>query len=192
MSTNKKRNEKKNITPYLVTIGLFIYMFVYEREKLFRILTSKPAIVLISGVVLFFLAKYIIKYLIKRLKRNRYLRSNIGKVDKMTGTEFEEYLAAHFDNLGYKVEHIGQSGDYGADLILSRDGISVAVQAKRYQDKVGVKAVQEVISAKEYYECDSAMVVTNSYFTPNAIQMATQCNVELWDRENIRKRFPNI
>ena len=110
----------------------------------------------------------------------------------MTGPEFEEYLAAHFDNLGYKVEHIGQTGDYGADLILYRDGVSIVVQAKRYQDKVGVKAVQEVISAKEYYECDSAMVVTNSYFTPNAIQMATQCNVELWDRENIRKRFPNI
>ena len=193
MRKKRKKKQKNNILfIYLAFILILGYMSLKETDMFISILTSKSVLIIISLVMSYFLLKFAIKRLLKKMKQNRYLRSNLGKVDKMTGTEFEEYLAAHFDNLGYKVEHIGQSGDYGADLILSRDGISVAVQAKRYQDKVGVKAVQEVISAKEYYECDSAMVVTNSYFTPNAIQMATQCNVELWDRENIRKRFPNI
>ena len=189
----KKKSKKKNyFLIYIATIILLGYMLLQETDMFISIVTSKPVLIIISLVISYFLLKFAIKRLLKKMKQNRYLRSNLGKVDKMTGEEFEEYLAAHFDNLGYKVEHIGQTGDYGADLILYRDEISIVVQAKRYQDKVGVKAVQEVISAKEYYGCDDAMVVTNSYFTPNAIQMATQCNVELWDREDIRKEFPNV
>lgn len=193
MKKKRKKKQKNNyFLIYIVAIILLGYMMLEETDMFIGIVTSKPVLVVISLVISYFLLKFAIKRLLKKMKQNRYLRSNLGKVDKMTGPEFEEYLAAHFDNLGYKVEHIGQTGDYGADLILYRDGVSIVVQAKRYQDKVGVKAVQEVISAKEYYECDSAMVVTNSYFTPNAIQMATQCNVELWDREDIRKEFPNV
>lgn len=190
----KQRKKRKNnlILIYMGLTVLLVYMLIKEPDILVQIITSKPVIIVICAVSCYLLMKYTLKYVVKKVKQNRYLRSNLGKVDKMTGPEFEEYLAAHFDNLGYKVKHIGQTGDYGADLILYRDGVSIVVQAKRYQDKVGVKAVQEVISAKEYYECDSAMVVTNSYFTPNAIQMATQCNVGLWDREDIRKEFPNV
>ena len=33
------------------------------------------------------------------------------------------------------------------------------------------------------------MVVTNSYFTDNAIELAKANDVELWDRDSIMKNF---
>ncbi|MFK9092798.1 restriction endonuclease [Bacillus salipaludis] len=40
------------------------------------------------------------------------------------------------------------TGDYGADLVLSTTDKKIVVQAKRYNKKVGLKAVQEIVSAK--------------------------------------------
>ena len=40
-----------------------------------------------------------------------------------------------------------------------------------------------------YYKSDRAMVITNSFFTPNAINLAKKCNVELWDRNTLKKQF---
>lgn len=189
----KVRHRKNDVIPICVVAIVLLAYLCFQNPAMFLEIVQSEAVVTVVGLlILYCIGKFTIKFLISKVKRNRYLKSNIGIVDKMTGTQFEEYLAAHFQNLGYKVEHIGQSGDYGADLILHKDGNSIVVQAKRYQEKVGVKAVQEVISAKEYYGCHNAMVVTNSFFTPNAVQMATQCNVELWDREKIRKKFPNM
>lgn len=146
-------------------------------------------VAVVSLVFLIFLP-YIPSFIIKKIKKSIYLHSPLSKVDKMSGEEFELYLKAHFENLGYRVKHIGQTGDYGADLILtSNKHEKIVVQAKRYNNSVGVTAVQEVISAKTYYSCDSAMVVTNSVFTTNAIKMAKQCEVELWNRDTCRKKF---
>ena len=108
----------------------------------------------------------------------------------MSGEEFELYLQAHFQKKGYYAKHVGQTGDYGADLILyGKRRRKTVVQAKRYNNSVGIKAIQEVISAKAYYDCRDAMVVTNSRFTHAAKELARKANVELWDRDRIRLEF---
>lgn len=63
------------------------------------------------------------------------------------------------------------------------------MQCKRYKGKVGISAVQEVLGAKGYYKADKAMVITNSYFTPNAIKLANANDVELWDRNDLINKF---
>lgn len=108
----------------------------------------------------------------------------------MTGIEFEEFLKAHFQSLGYRVTLTQASHDYGADLILKdRNGEKTAVQAKKYSGKVGIKAVQEISGAVGYYGADKAIVVTNSYFTSSAVQLAKSNAVELWDRNQLIQRF---
>jgi HJR/Mrr/RecB family endonuclease len=42
--------------------------------------------------------------------------------------------------------------------------------------------VQEIVSARAYYQCQQAMVVTNSAFTQAARQFAVANGVTLWDR----------
>ncbi len=106
-------------------------------------------------------------------------------IDTLSGIEFEDYLLNLFKALGYEGKTTLTSNDYGADLVITKDKIKTVVQAKRYLDKVGISGVQEVIGAKGYYNADKCLVVTNNYFTPNAINLAEANNVELWDRDKL-------
>ena len=111
----------------------------------------------------------------------------IRDIDNMGGEEFEIYLESLFKKYKYHVERTQYSGDYGADLILHRDGMKTIVQAKRWSNKVGVKGVQEVVAARGHYRADLALLVTNSYLTKQAHNLAKSNNVEIWDRDKLLK-----
>lgn len=127
----------------------------------------------------------LVKWLLYVFGERRYLNSPIGKIDKMSGEEFEDYLRHKFTKRGYKVEMTPASNDYGADLICTDKNGVLVVQAKRYEAHVGTAAVQEVTAARDFYEADRCMVVTNNYFTKNAIELADANGVELIDRDEL-------
>jgi restriction system protein len=116
-------------------------------------------------------------------KWRRLARSRITEVDQMDGRTFEVFLVTLFRRLGYAVEHTGRRGDYGADLVIAKQGKRTVVQAKRTARRVGVKAVQEVATARAPYRCTGALVVTNSRFSSQARTLAQANDVALWDRE---------
>jgi len=117
--------------------------------------------------------------------RKRLLDSGILEVDEMTGKEFENFLYVHFINCGYSVTLTQDSQDYGADLILYKDGSKTVVQAKRSKNPVGIKAVQEVAGAVRHYKGNKGRVITNNRFTENAYKLAKSNEVELWDRKEL-------
>ena len=122
-----------------------------------------------------------IVHLVKGLR----LASTMARIDAMNGVEFERYLVRLFKKLGYKARHVGGSGDFGADLIVEKDGMKVAVQAKNYESgKVGNDAVQQAIAGATYHACEEAMVVTNARFTRAAREQAERSTLKviLWDR----------
>jgi hypothetical protein len=51
--------------------------------------------------------------------------------------------------------------------------------------KVGIRAVQEINSARDYYEAHEAWVITNNFFSTQAIQLANSTNVILIDRDEL-------
>ena len=108
----------------------------------------------------------------------------LKQIDSMTGSQFEEFVAAVLQGNGYEIlEMTKATGDFGADIIVSRNEERIAVQCKRYANPVGLKAVQEAISAMKHYDCDSCLVVTNSKFTNQAVELAIDNEVVgLWDR----------
>lgn len=106
-------------------------------------------------------------------------------LDQLSGLEFEEFLAGLFRAQGYAAELTPSSGDYGADLILSKDGRRIAVQAKRYVGSVGVQAVQEALSGQAYYQCHTAWVITTGTFTTNALELAKKSGVKMMGRSDI-------
>lgn len=110
----------------------------------------------------------------------------IYAVDAMDGYEFEEFLAKMYTTIGYSVEQTRKGADQGADLFVERFGKKIVIQAKNYSDSVGNSAVQQVIAAKNFYGCDEAIVVTNSYFTPSAKDLAKATNVRLIDRNELK------
>lgn len=118
-------------------------------------------------------------------RKRRLARAGMSDIDQMDGKSFELYLESLFKRQGYSVQLTPYRGDYGADLIISKEGRRTAVQAKRYKGKVGVKAVQEIAAARSHYECDDALVVTNNGFTAQAVKLAKSNNVRLWNRDDL-------
>lgn len=93
-----------------------------------------------------------------------------------------------FQQLGYKIQVTPSSGDFGADLVM-KGKEKIVIQAKRYsaKNRVSLSAVQEVYAAKAYYKANQAWVVTNSYFTKQAKELAAACDVTLVDRADLQK-----
>ena len=135
--------------------------------------------------------------LIDNLRISKLLsHATTGDIDKIDGTDFEKVIAYLFSKMHFKVKLTPVSGDYGADLIVAKWHIKIAIQCKLYYGhNVGNKAVNEVYGAKSYYGCDEAMVITNSYYTKNAKELATSVNVVLLDRDFmgllLRKPYKN-
>lgn len=118
--------------------------------------------------------------------------SGIDEIDKMSGIQFEQRLAAYFLHKGYKVQTTVTSGDHGADLIVEMDKRRIAIQAKRYgKQSVGNKAIQEAISGRIMYDCDEAWVITTSTFTKSALELADKAQVKLIDRSQLIRMLGN-
>ncbi|MFS8602644.1 restriction endonuclease [Priestia megaterium] len=69
------------------------------------------------------------------LRERRYMKelaqSGMPYIDKMDGYQFEIYLQALFQQLGYKPQVTKKSGDFGADLVM-KGKEKIVIQAKRY------------------------------------------------------------
>lgn len=122
----------------------------------------------------------------KRKGEKELVQASLTEIDRMGGFQFEKYLEQLYKGEGYKVTRTKERSDFGADLILKKDSTKVVVQCKRYSKGVGIKAVQEISSARSYYKADAAWVVTNSLFTASAIKLAEANNVKLIDRAQLK------
>lgn len=117
--------------------------------------------------------------------QQRFGAAKAAELDQLSGLEFEEFLAGLFRAQGYAAELTPTSGDYGADLILSKEGQRIAVQAKRYVGSVGVQAVQEALSGQAYYQCHTAWVISTGVFTTNAMELAEKSGVRMIGRSDL-------
>jgi Predicted endonuclease distantly related to archaeal Holliday junction resolvase and Mrr-like restriction enzymes len=112
---------------------------------------------------------------------------DLTDLSTMGGYAFEEYMAKIFRKMGYTVDITPKSRDQGADLVIKQNNDVTVVQVKNYTSSVSNSAIQEVVAAKGYYHANKAMVVTSSFFTPSAIDLALANDVILWDCEKIKK-----
>ena len=132
-------------------------------------------------------AKKVLKW---RMEQTQIKQDNMDysfkEIDKMTGIEFEYFVMNLLQKSGYEDVRITKaSGDEGVDLTALKKGKKIAIQCKRYKDKITNKAIQEVFSGKHVYKCDEAYVITNSYFTDNAILLAKNHKVKLINRDQL-------
>lgn len=116
-----------------------------------------------------------------RLILGKSAEKQSSSVKNMDGWQYEQYVAGKLQSEGFhSVQVTRGSGDYGADIIAyDKKGRKYCIQCKLYSSAVGVKAVQEVIAAREYYGGNVAMVITNSSFTNAALEMARRTSVIL-------------
>lgn len=114
-------------------------------------------------------------------------------IDELDGLEFESFVAELLTCLGYNNSIVTKSsGDYGIDVIATKDDVKYAIQCKNYSQPVGNKAVQEAYSGKSFYNCHVAIVVTNNYFTNSAKKQAEKNDVVLWDRDKLNEMIETL
>lgn len=107
-------------------------------------------------------------------------------IDNMEGHDFEYFCADILRQNGFvKVEVTQGSGDHGIDILAEKDSISYAIQCKCYSSSIGNSAVQQAHTGKSIYHKDIAVVLTNQYFTSQAIDEANILGVKLWDRDKL-------
>ena len=116
---------------------------------------------------------------------------SISDIDKFTGFEFEIFAKILFEKMGYDTYKTKQSGDQGADLILNKFGEVTVVQAKRHNNKITNKAIQEVTASISYYNAHKGIVITNNEFTISAIELANSNNIKLIPRLNLNELIHN-
>jgi hypothetical protein len=124
---------------------------------------------------------------------HRYMR--IEEVDGMDGREFERFMKIVFERHQFKdVRETPASGDQGGDLIcLSPDDKITVVQAKRWEGRVGNRAIQEVLGGLLFYGAEIAYVTTTSYFTEAAKALAKKDpRISLVDREALERMIREV
>lgn len=94
------------------------------------------------------------------------------------GIQYETHVADKLKSKGFtSVSLTPKSGDFGADIIAYEGNRKFCFQCKYYSGSVGISAIQEVLGAKSYYNCDVAVVVTNSKLTASAKELAKKSGV---------------
>ncbi|OLS33433.1 restriction endonuclease [Bacillus sp. MRMR6] len=177
MGKRRTKKQQRELEQGLQAIILIIAFISYYFSRNIYVTGTIVIITIIVMIGLFVLRN--------KKEKARLRKSGITEIDSMDGIRFEYYLKELYLCRGYAVEVTSASGDYGADLLLKKDGKKVVVQAKRYSKDVGIKAVQEVMGARSYYKADEAWVVSNSYFTKAARELASNGDVLLVNRDEL-------
>lgn len=105
-------------------------------------------------------------------ERRRLAGRTLQELDRLAGTEFEEWIATVLRRARLPVERPGGGPDYGIDLVTRVEGARVGIQAKRLGRPVGNAAVQQALAGSDFHGCHVAAVVTQSSFTRQARMQA--------------------
>jgi len=101
--------------------------------------------------------------------------------------EFENWVADVLAQNGWVTRTSRKSGDQGLDVEAIYRDHKCIIQCKLHEAAVGNKAVQEVASARKYFDGHSAVVVGKSGYTRSARQLAEKNDVLLIDASELPK-----
>lgn len=168
----------------LMVVNLLLQGFVGAMPGLFKIFISTWYI---WGFLLLAVA---MKIAYASYQHKRLSKSGIFEIDKMNiaPEKFEERLQILFTNLGYKAERTVSGHtkpDFDADLVIEKDGVKTAVQAKCWKESVGERVINDIYSAIPMYDCQNGIVVTTNYFTRMAKEKAHKLKIKLWSRDDL-------
>ncbi len=173
---SKSYDERTSLVTIILVVGTIYAHRIGLSRAIFPILCVIGIIGLLSAI------KFSYKTSKRILIRGVMHNPSIKLIDKMTGLEFEHWVAGLLKNQGYTGVRLTEKYDYGVDIIADKDGIRWGIQVKRYSGLVKADAVRQVVTALKKYDCDKAMVITNSTYSMVAKDLASSNNCVLIDR----------
>jgi restriction system protein len=112
----------------------------------------------------------------------------LAEVDKMSGTEFEELVAALCRRDGcIDVRRVGGSGDNGADVTgRLPDGRTMIIQCKRYTTStIASRELRDLLGAKAHFGANLAVFVTTTRFSRPSETFALQNGILAIHRDHL-------
>jgi len=130
-------------------------------------------------------------YVDRQTKENRRLDAlraiSVSDIDNMGGIQFEHYVKDLLRSRGYSAKVTSGSNDFGVDIIASKKGNKYAIQVKCQKSNVSRRAVSDAVAGMPFYKTNKCMVITNSYYSKGAYDLAKVNNCVLVDRDELAK-----
>jgi superfamily II DNA or RNA helicase/transcriptional regulator with XRE-family HTH domain len=121
---------------------------------------------------------------------DRSVAEDLSRLDDTPADAFKEAVASLLVYEGFSnVAPTPDDGDFGAELLAIRDREKVAIHLEQTLRPVGVGALRQALGGVAYWDAASGAVVTNSYFTTAAADLADNAGLVLFDRTKIRRWF---
>lgn len=92
------------------------------------------------------------------------------------GLDFEKKCYNRLIEIGFLDLRLTKNTDNGADIVGIYNGITYVFQCKNHIKRHGNKGVQEAVAAQRLYKANRCVVISNSGFTPSAIELAKANN----------------
>jgi restriction system protein len=106
----------------------------------------------------------------------------IRDLKRMDPYDFEILIGETYRAYGFRVRHVGQSGDHGVDVEMrGSNGDTWVVQCKRYRDSVGESVVRDLYGTLISEGADRAALVTTAEITQPAREWARGKPIDLVD-----------
>ena len=179
----KYSKNKGDIYSWIFIIILLCYAIWVYRSLVLVILHY--TIIVFLFIAMAVVTKYVVRFSRKIRILHGYKLQQLATIDKMDGLEFEKFIAAILNKQGYKNIKLTEKYDLGVDIIAEKNGIRWGIQVKRYSGLVKANAVRQVVTALNKYECERAMVISNSTCSRVAKELAETNNCVLIDRNQL-------
>ncbi|MBI2919562.1 MAG: restriction endonuclease [Planctomycetes bacterium] len=108
-------------------------------------------------------------------------------VDRVAPANFQLLVGLMYQAEGHVVHGMTSTVDRPAVSVAEKTGEKTAVLAKLSKEPVGEGVVRDLAEARDYYRCRKAVLVANAEFSQAAAKAASEKDVHLAGREELRK-----
>ena len=111
-------------------------------------------------------------------------------IDRLNPNLFEASIAALYKKQGFEIYLTPYSNDKGVDVVVLKNGENYLIQVKQTKSLVGNEAIQEICTAKNYYENKfketfNLLTVTNNDYSSSAKILAKINDIQLFNRNHL-------
>ncbi len=107
---------------------------------------------------------------------------------------FKKLICEFFNDSDYQVRPTRFIDDFGADILLRKGDLRIAVRVKKSTrgNLVQEEEISQVIEGRKHHKCNKALLITTSEFAEDARKLAEQTDVELWNLDKLCREINKI
>jgi len=112
--------------------------------------------------------------------------NTIEDIERMTENEFSAFIEALFRQADMEVE---RGKDHPPCLVLHveeetpHESVRLVVRTKISQSLIDAKVVKEMFEGRDDNSTDGLILITNNYYSEEAVEFAESNSIRLWDRD---------